>query len=138
MRVGHRHSFELDRLLRQADDQEAWTSALRAVLPDDLAPHCWVTEVRRDTLIVVTDHPAWATKARFSLPSVLPSLRNLAAFTNVRQSIVRVAADTREGESPVASAAQPDKPVERDQGSLKQTRQKALNTIRNLLDSESS
>ena len=133
MRVGHRRSFELDRLLRRADDQEAWTSALRAVLPDDLAPHCWVTDLRGDTIVVATDHPAWATKARFCLPNALPGLQNLAAFAQVQQSIVRVVSDTAPG-STDDSGVRLDDPAETKAD--RRSRLQAFQTIRNMLDSD--
>ncbi|MCR9278401.1 MAG: DUF721 domain-containing protein [Pseudomonadaceae bacterium] len=129
LRLGHKSASELERLLRVAGAQEAWTDALRAVLPDDLAPHCRVDRLAGESMVVVTDHANWATRARFVVPTVLVNLQQLPEFRRVEQVTVRVA----------QSANAPEQPNEPPAPKLegRAARQRAIETIRNLLNDES-
>lgn len=81
-------------------------------------------------MVVATDHPAWATKARFSIPQALPALANLAAFAEVRQCLVRVVSET--------AVANPKEARElpRQSERSQRSRRQAFQTIRNMLDSD--
>lgn len=116
-------------MLRVAGAQESWTEALRAVLPDDLAPHCRVDRLAGESMVVVTDHANWATRARFVVPTALSNLQQLPEFRRVEQVTIRVA----------QSANAPEQPTEPTAPKLEgqEARQRAIETIRNLLNNES-
>lgn len=52
--------------------------------------HCVNAQLQHETLIVHVDSPAWATKLRFQLGSLLPSLRKVPSLDGLQQILVRV------------------------------------------------
>jgi len=87
-------SSALARLLGRASQQDAWTSQLRALLPQEVASECRVANVRDQLLTVHISSAAWATRLRFLIPALLPSLNRLADFSqvsDVRLAVVPVA-----------------------------------------------
>ena len=75
----------LTRLLGRASQQDAWTSQLRALLPQEVASECRVANVRDQLLTVHINSAAWATRLRFLIPALLPSLNRLADFSRVNE-----------------------------------------------------
>lgn len=86
----HRSFSPLQKLLRQAGNQENWTSQLRAILPAHLGKDCRVTDVRGNVLVVVCGNAGTATRLRFMAPELLEQLRELADFRAVDTLQVRV------------------------------------------------
>jgi hypothetical protein len=86
----HQRFTPLQRLLRQAADQEAWTAELHAVLPAELARDCQVLDVRGTTVMVACRSASSATKLRFMSDEILERLRVLAAFHAATEIRVRV------------------------------------------------
>lgn len=88
-----RGQSNLSRLLRHADDREAWTSQFRALLPQDMTRdirlQCQVANLRDTVLTVHIANSAWATRLRFMVPDLLPKLRSLAAFARVQEIRIR-------------------------------------------------
>lgn len=82
---------EFTRLLAHADSREAWTAALRALLPAEVARECHVANVRDHVLTVHLTTAAWATRFRFLAPEVLSELNRLADFAAVRDFRIKVA-----------------------------------------------
>ena len=87
----HRGRFTpLQKLLDQADRQDAWTRELRAVLPDGLRGACRVVDIRGDTLVVVCADGAVATRLRLEQATIVRQLRVLSHYSRVTRLIVRV------------------------------------------------
>jgi hypothetical protein len=82
---------EFTRLLAHADSREAWTAALRALLPAEIARECHVANVRDHVLTVHLTTAAWATRFRFLAPDLLRELNRLADFAAVREFRIKVA-----------------------------------------------
>jgi hypothetical protein len=90
----HPSSSALTRLLGRAAQQDAWTSQLRALLPQEVAAECRVANVRDQLLTVHINSAAWATRLRFLIPALLPGLNRLADFSavsEVRLAVVPIA-----------------------------------------------
>ena len=82
----------LQKLLRQAGNQDSWTSQLRAVLPEHLARDCRVMDVRGSVIVVVCGNAGTATRVRFMAPELVGQLRQLADFRAVETLQIRVSA----------------------------------------------
>lgn len=82
----------LQRLLRRAAHQEAWTAQLQALLPEAMARDCRVVEVRGPVIVVVCANAASATRLRFLAPDLVENLRQLADFRGAQQLKIRVSA----------------------------------------------
>jgi len=65
----------LSRLLQRARQLQQLTDALAAILPQPVHGHCRVGNVSGDTLVLVTDSPAWSTRLRFHTPAILEHLK---------------------------------------------------------------
>ncbi len=87
----HQRFTPLQRLLRQAGNQENWSAELRAVLPTGLANQCQVSDVRGTIIVIACRNASSATKLRFMAPDVLEKLNNLATFSDARELQIRVA-----------------------------------------------
>ena len=90
----HQRFTPLQRLLRQATDQEHWTAQLQAILPPPLARECQVTDVRGPIILVSCRNASAATRLRFLAPEILEKLRELEAYRGARELRIRVAAET--------------------------------------------
>jgi len=76
--------------MAHASSREAWTAALRALLPAELCSECQVANVRDHVLTVHINNAAWATRFRFQVPELLPELNRLADFAGVREVRIKV------------------------------------------------
>jgi|AP45_3_1055517.scaffolds.fasta_scaffold371731_1 hypothetical protein len=92
LRERHQRFTPLQRLLRQAANQEAWTAQLAAILPDSLKRECQITRVQGPLIVVTCRSAASATKFRFLAPELLCKLQDLASFHNAQEIQVRVSA----------------------------------------------
>ena len=86
----HRRFTPLQRLLRQAANQESWTAGLQALLPEELQRDCRVTDIRNGSITVVCCSAASATRVRFLAPELLSKLQDLAEFRAATQIQIRV------------------------------------------------
>lgn len=86
----HQRFTPLQRLLRQAGNQENWTAELQAILPPGLAKECRVSDVRGSVVVVACRSASSATKLRFMAPDILGKLNNLATFSDARELKIRV------------------------------------------------
>lgn len=87
----HRRRFtRLQKLLDQADRQDAWTRELRAVLPDGVGGACRVIEIRGDTLVVACSDGAVATRVRFEAAGIIGQLKALNHYQGVTRLETRV------------------------------------------------
>jgi hypothetical protein len=90
LRERHQRYTPLQRLLRQAANQESWTAQFRALLPGSLQRDCQVVGVRGATVLVTCRNAASATKLRFLAPELLATLNELASFHAAREIRIRV------------------------------------------------
>ncbi len=68
----------LDRLTKiQTIDKK-----LHEYLAPEMAKHCRVANIRKSTLVLAVDSPAWSHKLRFQLPDLLSYFRN-TGFLNL-------------------------------------------------------
>lgn len=90
----HQHSSQryapLARLIRQSDQRESLTLAVRALLPDHLAEAVEVVNFRAPSLVLRISNASLATRLRYSLPELTTKLRNLADFHGLTKINVRV------------------------------------------------
>ncbi len=87
---GHKRFSPLQRLLRQASDQDAWTKELQALLPDPLKRDCRVSTLRGNALVVLCSNGATATRLRFLVPELLPKLTVLGHFRYVTEIRLKI------------------------------------------------
>ena len=85
-----RHS-PLQKLLRNSENQRAWTAELRAVLPDPLCYEVEVIEIRGSTAHLLCRSAATATRLRFMSNELLTRLNDLSSFAQVRELNFRIA-----------------------------------------------
>jgi len=90
-----RLSRSLDKVLQEADSELAilvtrsrqlrgLTEKFQALLEPGLASHCYICNIDKNTLTVMVDSAAWASKFRFYSQSILTDLRSLhPSFSNV-------------------------------------------------------
>ena len=72
--------------------------AVRGLLPQDVAAHCSVMNLKSETLVLCTPSSAWAARLRFTVPGLLKQLKNQFALT-VRDIQIRVQPETQEIQS---------------------------------------
>lgn len=77
-------------LLAQNGLNNQLLALIRKHLSGPSSLHCVNARLQRDTLIVHVDSPAWATKLRFQLGGLLPSLRNTPSLDGLQQIQVRI------------------------------------------------
>ena len=85
------------RLVAQIGARQSLTEQFRALLPDEEAGHFTVANRKGPLLVVHARSAAWATRLRFRVPDLLPSLRRLEDFAGVEEVRVRPRATGRTG-----------------------------------------
>ena len=93
LRERHQRFTPLQRLLRQAANQESWTAQLQALLPDNLKRDCQVIDVSGPTIIVSVRTAGSATRLRFLAPELVTELAELSSFRGAREIRIRVSAE---------------------------------------------
>lgn len=81
---------DLKRLIAHADDLARLQRQVHALMDPELAAHCRVADLTRDTLVLEVDSPAWATRLRYQGNGLLRTLRaspELAAVTQLRTCV---------------------------------------------------
>jgi len=61
----------LYRLLQHSQTLEQLDNRLQASLPIPLQQHCYIANLRNNTLVVHTDSSLWATRLRYLTPELL-------------------------------------------------------------------
>jgi hypothetical protein len=77
-------------LLKQNQAHSVLLSTIQELLPDSNKPHCLSAQLKYDLLIVHTDSSAWASKLRFQLATMLPTLRRQDGYHLASKVVVRV------------------------------------------------
>lgn len=65
---------DLSRLVERAREAGALDARVRALLPDELAAHVTGAVLNGDTVVVLADSAAWATRIRFMAPELVARL----------------------------------------------------------------
>lgn len=73
----------LARVAHEAAEHERLSRLVRSVLPPDLSTHILSVNLREDTLVIITDSAAWATRIRYLQGDIM---QNLAAEHGVSAS----------------------------------------------------
>jgi len=67
------------------------TQLLRQQLEPDLAVHCYIGRLDNDTLVILVDSAAWASKLRFHSQSLLPPLQAAhQSFAQIQQIRIKI------------------------------------------------
>ena len=80
----------LQKLIRHAANQRAWTDQVRAALGDKLKSQVEVSDIRGTKLVINCRSAGVATKLRFAQQDLLGKLRPLSAFNHVDEIVFKV------------------------------------------------
>ncbi|MCP4041693.1 MAG: DUF721 domain-containing protein [Gammaproteobacteria bacterium] len=83
-------SGKFRQLVRQAGYLEQVNRSLQIYLEPALRGHCIVANIRKETLVLQADSPAWASRLRFLGPSILQNLSRNFGWENVSRTKVIV------------------------------------------------
>lgn len=102
------------------------TRELRRLLEPELAPHCYVSQIEDNQLVVYVDSAAWATRLRFQAAQLLPTLRAAnPAFRQLTQIRVSIVTHARHREMTPPDSAGP---------AMNQDNANIINTLSNSID----
>ncbi len=91
-------SKKIKSLLDRAGYLNELTRYLRTILPETIAPHCQVANIKMDrsgmNLVLITDSPVWSTKIRFYIPTILAHMKQHQELQQLRS--VRIKTRPRE------------------------------------------
>lgn len=68
-----------ERLIKQAKRLHVLTQQLRQSLPPQCDGHYHVANIRRDTLVIITDSPVWTTRLRQLAPDIVKLVQQAGA-----------------------------------------------------------
>lgn len=57
----------------------------KKMLEEDLALHCHFAKITNETLAVVVDNAAWATRLRYAIPDILKNLQTQPEFQAIKK-----------------------------------------------------
>ena len=80
----------LQKLIRHAANQRAWTDQVRAAIGDKLKSQVEVSDIRGTKLVINCSSAGVATKLRFAQQDLLEKLRPLSAFNHVDEIVFKV------------------------------------------------
>ena len=80
---------DLSQLVRRAREAGELDARVRALLPDELASHVTGAALNEDTVVILTDSAAWASRIRFHAPELVKRLapRYDGAINRVRVKV---------------------------------------------------
>ena len=80
----------LQKLIRHAANQRAWTDQVRAAIGNKLKSQVEVCDIRGTQLVVNCRSAGVATKLRFAQQALLEKLQPLSAFNHVDEIVFKV------------------------------------------------
>ena len=80
----------LQKLIRHAANQRAWTDQVRAAIGDKLESQVEVSDIRGTKLVINCRSAGVATKLRFAEQDLLEKLQPLSAFNHVDEIVFKV------------------------------------------------
>ena len=80
----------LQKLIRHAANQRAWTNQVRAAIGDKLKSQVEVSDIRGTKLVINCRSAGVATKLRFAQQDLLEKLQPLSAFNHVDEIVFKV------------------------------------------------
>ena len=80
----------LQKLIRHAANQRAWTDQVRAALGDKLKSQVEVSDIRGTKLVINCRSAGVATKLRFAQQDLLEKLQPLSAINHVDEIVFKV------------------------------------------------
>ena len=98
----------LDKIQRRAGEYRTLNQALKYLLPSELHERVWVSQIRRGTLYIAADSPAWRERVRWHMPEIERSL--YASFPG-RFSKIRLVHRTSGARPPAPRLPARKKPV---------------------------
>jgi len=81
---------ELERLITHAMAISHLNTTLHSILDTTLKKHCDIANFIDGNLILLTDSPAWISRLRYQLPTLLKQLQQLAEFKGLIQIKLRI------------------------------------------------
>ena len=88
--VLHKPGSDLAKLIERAAAMADLTEALKSVLPEPLGAHVLSVNQRADTLVVLVDSSAWATRLRY-LEGEIRSRLAVKQGIGIEKLVIRVA-----------------------------------------------
>jgi len=83
-------SDELERLITRAVAISHLNTRLHSILDNTLKNHCNIANFSDGELILLTDSPAWISRLRYQIPSLLKHLQQLPEFNGLIQIKLRI------------------------------------------------
>ncbi|MFV2059808.1 MAG: DUF721 domain-containing protein [Gammaproteobacteria bacterium] len=83
-------SDELERLITRAVAISHLNTRLHSILDNTLKNHCNIANFTDGKLILLTDSPAWISRLRYQIPSLLTHLQQLPEFQGLIQIKLRI------------------------------------------------
>ena len=80
----------LQKLIRHAANQRAWTDQVRAAIGDKLKSQVEVSDIRGTKLVINCRSAGVATKLRFAQQDLLEKLQPLSEFNHVDEIVFKV------------------------------------------------
>tara|TARA_B100000575_G_C22726703_1_gene436256 strand:- start:10 stop:312 length:303 start_codon:yes stop_codon:yes gene_type:complete len=80
----------LQKLIRHAANQRAWTDQVRAAIDDKLKSQVEVSDIRGTKLVINCRSAGVATKLRFAQKDLLEKLQPLSSFNHVDEIVFKV------------------------------------------------
>lgn len=88
LKVPDRRYTKLAHIIKKLDAHEATIRIVQFLLPQEEAKHCTSARVQGTTVFLTFDSNAWATRARFRVPTLLEAMQELAQFSHVEKVVV--------------------------------------------------
>jgi len=81
---------ELEKLITHAVAISHLNAKLHSILDNSLKNHCVIANFSNGNLILLTDSPAWISRLRYQIPSLLKQLQQLAEFRGLINIKLRI------------------------------------------------
>lgn len=81
---------KLEKLITHAVEISHLNTTLHSILDNILKNHCVIANFSNGKLILLTDSPAWISRLRYQIPSILTQLQQLPEFKGITQIKLRI------------------------------------------------
>ena len=76
---------KLSQILKKASDLKKLNEIFQATINSELAKHCYLVEITKESITLVVDNASWATTLRYTTPDIIKILQAKTEFNALKK-----------------------------------------------------
>lgn len=81
----------LGKILKMATELKQLNLVFQEVLHSELAKHCYIAELEKNSITIIVDSASWVTVLRYAIPDIIKTLRAHSEFEHLQTIRYKIA-----------------------------------------------